>query len=135
MYNNGSETNLSLSIDQSASHNDSIGVYLEHTYIIVEENSSAKFSVLLVASEHAMDGLTSTFTVVAESFLDGSNNFITFEVTITTQPPPKFTENVCCILLQYYMPNPFLNFLNVRIMQSHHLIGCVSAALLSGCPW
>ena len=50
--------------------------------------------MLLVASEDATDGYTTTFTVVAQSALDESNDFAVFKVTITTRPPPQFSDNV-----------------------------------------
>ena len=65
--------------------------------ITIGENSTASFVVWLSVSADATDELASTFTVVAQSTVDGSNNFITFKSAVTTQPPPEFSENVCGI--------------------------------------
>ena len=65
--------------------------YLENGDIRVGQNSTEEFLVSIVASENAY---TSTFTVVAESTLDESNDFAVFKVTVTTRPPPQFPDNV-----------------------------------------
>ena len=44
--------------------------------------------------EDASDGQTSTFTVLADSSLDDSNDFVVFKIAITTRSQPKFTGNV-----------------------------------------
>lgn len=97
LFNSGNTANFSLSIQQSASGSgDTMAIQAssDNELISVEGNSLARFSVSLVASGDAADGQTSTFMVVARSLRDDSNNFFTFEATITTQPQPQYTENV-----------------------------------------
>ena len=62
--------------------------------IIVGANATQEFTVEIAVPESATDGLTSTFTLIAESTLDESNDFVVFKVAVTTRPPPEFTENV-----------------------------------------
>ena len=96
LYNSGYGADFSLSIGQTTSGNNSLDVsaYLENGDIRVGQNSTEEFLVSIVASENATNGYTSTFTVVAESTLDESNDFAVFKVTVTTRPPPQFPDNV-----------------------------------------
>ena len=57
-------------------------------------NSSFDFSIDIFVSATAADGDTATFTVCAESTSDSDiNDFISFDLVVTTSPPPEFTEN------------------------------------------
>ena len=57
-------------------------------------NSSIDFSIAISVSANAVDGDAATFTVRAESTSDSDiNDFILFDLVVTTSPPPEFTEN------------------------------------------
>ena len=57
-------------------------------------NSSIDFSIAISVSANAVDGDAATFTVLAESTSDSDiNDFISFDLVVTTSPPPEFTEN------------------------------------------
>ena len=101
LSNNGNEAEFSLNIGQDiyyGNSSESVFAFFEsgssYYQLSVGENSTNGFSVLIVASENASDGAASTITVVAESILDQSNDFVSLQVTVTTLPPPEFTENV-----------------------------------------
>ena len=99
LYNSGSDADFSLIIDQTTSAgNTSLDISAQfltnNSGIRVGENSTEGFMVLIVASENATDGYTTIFTIVAQSILDESNDFAVFKITITTRPPPEFTDNV-----------------------------------------
>ena len=57
-------------------------------------NSSFDFNIDISISANAADGDAATFTVRAESTSNSDiNDFISFDLVITTSPPPEFTEN------------------------------------------
>ena len=61
-------------------------------------NSSSDFSIDISVLANAADGDAATFTVRAESTNDSSiNDFISFDLVVTTSPPPEFTENEVCM--------------------------------------
>lgn len=94
LYNGGQGGTFTLDVSTSAGS--TISAIIESS-ITIGENSTASFVVRLSVPEDVTDALASTFTVVAQSTVDGSNNFITFKSAVTTQPPPEFSENVCGI--------------------------------------
>ena len=106
IFNSRKEANFVLNIETLASGNSSdIADFVEHFLdsptIIVGRNSTADFLVRLSVSENATNGLASTFTVMARSTVDESNDFVTFQLTVSTLPPPEFTENVSKTYLWY----------------------------------
>ena len=100
---------------------------MNYSEIRVGENSTEEFLVLIVAHENATDGYTVTLTVVAQSTLDESNDFAVFKVTITTRPPPEFTDNV-----SKHAPTMFEIVPNFSLIQIYGEPS--SATELSGCP-
>ena len=96
IFNSGREANFILNIATLASDNafDFVDHFLDSPTVTVGSNSTVDFLVRLSVSENATDGLASTFTVIARSTLDESNDFVTFQLTVSTRPPPEFTENV-----------------------------------------
>lgn len=95
LYNSGQEAIFQLSIGVSTFENTSSISANLLSNITVKSNSTAKFVVWLSAPENATDELSSTFTLVAQSTLDESNDFINFQSSVSTRPPPEFLENVC----------------------------------------
>ena len=93
IFNSGPEANFTLSIDSSSAV-DVVEFFLDSPTITVGSNSSVSFLVRLTVSENATDGLAFTITVMARSTLDESNDFVTFELTVSDRPPPEFTDNV-----------------------------------------
>ena len=60
-------------------------------------NSSSDFSIDISVLANAVDGDAATFTVRAESTNNANvNDFISFDLVVTTSPPPEFTENEVC---------------------------------------
>ena len=61
-------------------------------------NSSFDFGIDIFVSADATDGDAATFTVCAESTSNSDiNDFISFDLVVTTSPPPEFTENEVCM--------------------------------------
>ena len=96
IFNSGQEAIFTLIIKMLASSNasDFVEHSLDSPTITVGSNSTVDFLVRLSVSENATDGLASTFTVIARSTLDETNDFVTFQLTVSTRPPPEITENV-----------------------------------------
>ena len=100
LFNGGNEADFTLSISQITTGNGSLNLGVESdVYIKVGANATEEILVNISVSVNATDGQTSTFTLLAESTLDDSNDFIVFKVDVTTLPPPKFTENVSVVLI------------------------------------
>ena len=100
IFNSGGEANFTLNVEILTFGNSSkaaefVEYFVDNLMITVGSNSTADFLVRLSVSENATDGLASTFTVIAQSTRDESNDFVTFQLTVSTHPPPEFTENVC----------------------------------------
>ena len=75
-----------------------ISEFIEYLFssdtITVDSNSTSEFTVQLSVLENAVDGLASTFLVVAQSVLGDSSDYVPFQLTLSTRPLPEFTENV-----------------------------------------
>ena len=96
LFNGGNEADFSLSIDQLTSGTNSTDLIVpsELGSVMVGANETEEILVRVSVPEDASDGQTSTFTVLADSSLDDSNDFVVFKIAITTRPPPEFTGNV-----------------------------------------
>ena len=97
LFNGGNEADFSLSIDQLTSGTNSTDLIVLSELGSVNTVGANETEVILVrvsVPEDASDGQTSTFTVLADSSLDDSNDFVVFKIAITTRPPPEFTGNV-----------------------------------------
>jgi hypothetical protein len=95
LFNAGYEAYFAISISQRTSGNVSQDIItFSESQILVGENSTNEFSVHISVSENATNGQTWSFTVVASSILDDSNDFVVFQLAVTTRPLPKVTENV-----------------------------------------
>ena len=77
-------------------------------------NSSLDFSIDISVSANAADGDAATFTVRAESTSNSDiNDFISFDLVVTTSPPPEFTENeVCMYVIKSKLHNYALYLVN-----------------------
>lgn len=62
--------------------------------ITVEGNSSADFMVEVCVDDTAPNDLSATFIVVSESTTDYINDYVTFQLMVSTQSPHEVTENV-----------------------------------------
>jgi hypothetical protein len=91
IFNSGGEASFTLNIETSVSG--FVQHLLDSPTVTVGSNSTVDFLVRLSVFENATDGLASTFTVIARSTLDETNDFVTFQLTVSTRPPPEFTEN------------------------------------------
>ena len=92
IFNSRGEANFALNIETSVLG--FVEYFFDSPTVTVGSNSTVDFLVRLSVSENATDGLSSTFTVIGRSTLDETNDFVTFQVTVSTRPPPEFTENV-----------------------------------------
>lgn len=104
LYNSGNEGVFTLNIETLTTHSDlNISAYFKHpvnsSYISVASNSTEEIVIQLFVPENATDGQTSSFTVVARSTLDDSNDFVTFQLAVSSRPPPEFTANVSDFLI------------------------------------
>ena len=64
----------------------------------VPYNSSIDLNIDVYVSMNATDGLAVSFTVRVESSSNSDvNDFISFDLVVTTSPPPEFTENEVCL--------------------------------------
>ena len=69
--------------------------FLAPETVFVESNSSTDITMSVSVFTGATDGISVTFSVIAQSvFDDNVNNFISIYLVTTTVPPPEFTENV-----------------------------------------
>ena len=93
IFNSGGEANFTLDVDSDNAF-DFVEHFLDSPTVTVGSNSTVDFLVRLSVFENATDGLASTFTVIARSTLDETNDFVTFQLTVSTRPPPEFIENV-----------------------------------------
>ena len=100
LFNGGEAANFMLRINTVLTSNDSAAVladFLEYTLMtpstFLEDNSSTEINIELVLTSNVTDGRSVTFTVVAESDT-GGDNFVSFRVITTSNPPQEFTENV-----------------------------------------
>ena len=70
----------------------------------VPYNSSIDLNIDVFVSMNATDGLAASFTVRVESSSNSDvNDFISFDLVVTTSPPPEFTENEVCLKLYLYI--------------------------------
>ena len=72
---------------------------LEPSYVsyFVPYNSSIDLNIDVFVSINATDGLAASFVVRVESNINSDvNDFISFDLVVTTSPPPEFTENEVC---------------------------------------
>ena len=64
----------------------------------VPYNSSTDLNIDVFVSMNATDGLAASFMVRVESNSNSDvNDFISFDLVVTTSPPPEFTENEVCL--------------------------------------
>lgn len=101
LLNGGQPTNFSLTANVVVTGTN-VTDFFEYTLIpaivFVESDSSTEVKVQINVSNNATDGLSVTFSVIAQSENNEVNNFITFDMVTTTAPPPKFKENVMAYL-------------------------------------
>ena len=79
---------------------DLIEYTLEPSYFsyFVPYNSSIDLNIDVFVSINATDGLAASFIVRAESNSNSDvNDFISFDLVVTTSPHPEFTENEVCL--------------------------------------
>ena len=69
-----------------------------HFSYFVPYNSSIDLNIDVFVSINATDGLAASFIVRAESNSNSDvNDFISFDLVVTTSPHPEFTENEVCL--------------------------------------
>ena len=91
----------------------------------------SEFTVQLLVLENAVDGLASTFLVVAQSVLGDSSDYVPFQLTLSTRPLPEFTENVSGICTWHNDVAIPLVCYDVKVYCK--CMACYSALLLVSC--
>lgn len=98
VLNSGQETNFNITASTVSVGNQSDNFYKYNLYpetVFVDSNSTAEIRVEIIVYDNATNGLSVTFSIIAQStYYEQDNNFITFELTTTTADPPEFTESV-----------------------------------------
>ena len=97
-----SDSTFQVMIDVSTVGNttDFVEYTLDPSYFsyFVPYNSSIDLDINVFVSINATDGLAAAFTVRAESISNSDvNDFISFDLVVTTSPPPEYTENEVCL--------------------------------------
>ena len=99
LYNLGASRNFTIEVtaDRDASSlNDSLNQFnfsVNPERVFVAENETTMIVITVIAPENATDGTGVTLTATASSD-EGESDFVAFEVTVSTIPPPEDTENV-----------------------------------------
>lgn len=93
LLNGGPDAKFTLTVQTTVTGSDLFDYTITPYAALLKENSSIEIDIEINLSNNITDGTAITFTVVAESAL-GDSNSITFNVVVTTRPPPEFTENV-----------------------------------------
>ena len=66
--------------------------------VFVAENETTVILLTVMATKNATDGTGITLTATASPD-EGESDFVGVEVTISTIPPPEYTENVSLLLI------------------------------------
>lgn len=72
--------------------------------VFVGENETTVILIIVVAPRNATDGMGITLTATASSD-DGERDFVSVDVTVSTIPPPEFTENVSLATVPLFFKN------------------------------
>ena len=89
-----------VNISTMGNSTDFVEYTLEPSYVsyFVPYNSSTDLNIDVFVSMNATDGLAASFMVRVEPNSNSDvNDFISFDLVVTTSPPPEFTENEVCL--------------------------------------
>lgn len=100
LYNLGASRNFTIEVtatdSDASSFNDTVTSFnfsVSPERIFVAENETTVILITVIAPENATDGTGVMLTATASSD-EGESNFLAFDVTVSTIPPPEYTENV-----------------------------------------
>ena len=96
IYNLGASRNFTIEVTSDTVTSFNFSANPERVF--VAENETTVILIIVVAPRNATDGMGITLTATASSD-DGERDFVSVEVTVSTIPPPEFTENVSLIKL------------------------------------
>ena len=99
LQNNGSAAQFSLVVKATVTGtvpapDDSFEYSVVPDSISVETDASVDAVIRIHVHKNAPNGLALIFTVVANSVVGDTSDFVTFQLLVSTRPPPEFTENV-----------------------------------------
>ena len=105
LYNLGASRNFTIEVTatdrDASSFNDTVTSFnfsVNPERVFVAENETTAIVITVIAPENATDGTGITLTATASSD-EGESDFVGVEVTISTIPPPEYTENVSLLLI------------------------------------
>ena len=111
LYNLGASRNFTIEVtatdSDASSFNDTVTSFnfsVSPERVFVAENETTVILITVIAPENATDGTGVTLTATASSD-EGESNFVAFDVTVSTIPPPEFTENVSLATVPLFFKN------------------------------
>lgn len=120
LYNLGASRNFMIEVTaadrDASSFNDTVTSFnfsVNPERVFVAENETAAIVITVIAPENATDGTGVTLTATASSD-ERESDFVAFEVTVSTIPPPEDTENVS---LTIYTASILLEFHKLPIIR------------------
>ena len=136
LYNLGASRNFTLEVTaadrDASSFNDTVTSFnfsVNPERVFVAENETTAIIITVIAPENATDGTGIMLTATASSD-DGESDFVAFEVTVSTIPPPEDTENVsltiytASILLEFHKLPIIIIFFRVNFFVLYSQICC-----------
>ena len=98
LYNLGASRNFTIKVTSDTVILTSFNFSASQEKVFVAENKTTAILITVIAPKNATDGTGVTFTATASSD-EGESDFVGVEVTVSTIPPPEYTENVSLPLI------------------------------------
>ena len=96
LYNLGASRNFTINVTSDTVTSFNFSASPERVF--VAENGTTAILITVMAPKNATDGTGITLTATASSE-EGESDFVGVEVTVSTIPPPEYTENVSLPLI------------------------------------